>query len=224
MNQSDRQSPSTFWTTLAFAAVMAVLAGIQRYYPHPFNLTMIGALALWGGARLNPYLGLALPIGVWGATEVLELVVKKQAAFNPFVYASFLLYGLLGLSLRRSSSPARIGAMCVLGSVQFFLITNFSAWLHLSVPASQLPEGKALVMVQRDGFELPAYARNMEGLAACYILAVPFSNPDAPPLGFFGNALVGDLTFTAVFFGVHAFLLAVVAGRMRLQPVHERAS
>ena len=56
---TERQSPSAVWITLGFAAVMTIVAILQRSFPHPFNLTLIGALGLWGAARLRPSLGLA---------------------------------------------------------------------------------------------------------------------------------------------------------------------
>ena len=42
------------------------------------------------------------------------------------------------------------------------------------------------------------------GLGRAGWVTVPFK--DAPPLGFFGNALVGDLFFCGLLFGAHAWL------------------
>jgi hypothetical protein len=207
----ERQSPWAGRITLAFAALMTIVAILQRSFPHPFNLTLIGALGLWGAARLRPSLGLALPLVVWGITEVIELKVQGHASFNALVGAGFFAYGLLGLLLRRTNSPARIGVTCLLGSVQFFLLTNFAAWLAMSVDPSQVPGGLPMVKVSRGAYDEPIYARNLPGLLACYAEGLPFSNPDAPPLGFFGNLLLGDLPFTALLFGLHAGLLWVLA-------------
>src|SRR4051812_34629582 len=113
----EQQSPSALRITLGFAIVMAVVAGLQRYFPHPFNLTLIGALALWGGARLRPWFAVSLPLLVWGATELAEWKIKGNPSFNLLVCAGFLTYALLGVLLRGTKSPARIGAICVLGSV-----------------------------------------------------------------------------------------------------------
>src|SRR5262249_18143145 len=66
---------------------------------------------------------------------------------RPFVYGSFMLYVLIGRALANTNSPVRIGSASLLGSAQFFLITNFQAWL-------ELPE---------------FYARDPAGLVHCFI-------------------------------------------------------
>src|SRR5437870_1723998 len=124
-SSTERTAGASVWPTLAFALAAMILAGVQRMVPHPFNLTMIGALGLWGGARLWPWLGLALPLAVWGVTDLILWQVTREPAFNPFVYSSFLVYAILGLWLRRISSVTRIGATSLLGSLQLFLLTNF---------------------------------------------------------------------------------------------------
>jgi hypothetical protein len=45
------------------------------------------------------------------------------------------------------------------------------------------------------------YEQSMAGLAACYTAAIPF----------WGRTLAGDLIFTAVLFGLHAFLSRRIA-------------
>ena len=52
----------------------------------------------------------------------------------------------------------------VLGSCQFYLLTNFAAWLQLSF-----------------------YPRSAAGLVQAYLMGLPFAGKDVPaPLGFFG--------------------------------------
>jgi hypothetical protein len=193
---TERLASTSVWPTLAFALVAMILAGAQRMLPHPFNLTMIGALGLWGGARLWPWLGLALPLVVWGVTDLIHWQLTGEAPFDLLVYSSFLVYALLGLWLRRSSSPARIGATSLLGSLQFFLVTNFGAWLTLS------------------GSPYELYTPDLQGLLDCYAMGIPFWQSNAPPLGFLGNLILGDLAFCGLLFGAHALLLrALLRGR-----------
>jgi len=54
--------------------------------------------------------------------------------------------------LRATESPWRIGGAAALGSLQFFVITNFGVWLGAKF----------------------AYAHTLAGLAACYVAAIPF--------------------------------------------------
>src|SRR5436305_12460656 len=104
MKDETNDTPHTWRWTLGFAVVAAVVAALQRVTPHPGNFVMIGGLGLWAGARLRPGLGLLLPVLVWGLTDVIEWS-RGNPAFNPFVAGGFLLYGVLGLLLRKSKSP-----------------------------------------------------------------------------------------------------------------------
>lgn len=51
------------------------------------------------------------------------------------VYASFLLIAWLGTTLQHRRTPVRIVGITLLGSVLFFLLTNFAYWL-LFMPAT----------------------------------------------------------------------------------------
>ncbi|HEV2447847.1 MAG TPA: DUF6580 family putative transport protein, partial [Candidatus Sulfopaludibacter sp.] len=106
------------------------------------------------------------------------------SAATPFVYASFLISVWIGSRLRSTENPGWIGGAAVLASLQFFLITNFGAWLSLS----------------------QTYARSLAGLANCYVAAIPF----------YGRTLASDLAYTAVLFGLHAWLSRTVATAERV--------
>ena len=67
-----------------------------------------------------------------------------------WVYGSFVLIGLLGLTLRRRRTPVRIIATSLASSVLFFLITNFGEWLG------------------------PLYPHGLAGLWASYLAGIPF--------------------------------------------------
>jgi hypothetical protein len=208
------------WATLCLAVGASVLAGVHRLLPpplHPLQFTMIGALGIWGGARLRPWLGLTLPILVWVITDLILWQMYGYPYFNPFVYGSFVAYGLLGLTLRNSHSPARIGVTTLAGSLIFFLVTNFGVWVASWKTADQVPEGKAFI-VGRGKYDHPEvhYSADIRGLVACYALAVPFIQTEIPPpapLGFFGNTIAGDLFFCGVLFGLQALVLRLVTRR-----------
>jgi len=103
---------------------------------------------------------------------------------TPVVYASYLLYVLLGrLVNRRENFPLVLGGMALLGSVQFFLVTNFAAWLG-----------------NLDG----RYSRDLQGLLTCYAAGLPF----------FQGTVLSDLVGSAMIFGGHEILVrALSAGR-----------
>ncbi len=69
------------------------------------------------------------------------------------IYASFLISVLLGrIFLRESANAWRIGSVALLGSIQFYLITNFPSWWS----AGSL------------------YPHTWSGLVECYVAALPF--------------------------------------------------
>ncbi|HWI24450.1 MAG TPA: DUF6580 family putative transport protein, partial [Lysobacter sp.] len=67
------------------------------------------------------------------------------------VYACIALSTVLGFGLRGRVNGARVLGYSLVGSVLFFLVTNFGAWLGS-----------------------PAYPQNAAGLAAAYVAGIPF--------------------------------------------------
>lgn len=96
------------------------------------------------------------------------------SAMTVIVYASMLVYVFLGQKLLAGSKSAgRIALVCLAGSTQFFLITNFFAWL---------------------GPEM-GYPHTMAGLLACYTAALPFFERTALGDLFFTAVLTGAYYF-----------------------------
>src|SRR5262249_28719084 len=153
--------------------------------PGRWNCTPVGGVSLFAGARLRWWYAYAVPLALMVGTDLLLWVVHGfDPAYSlwhisrPIVYGSFLLYVVIGRWLCDTESPWRIGTAAVLGSLQFFLLTNFAVWLMpilLSSPAS-------------------LYTPDLQGLLACYVAGLPF----------YGWTLLGDLGFTALLFGAHA--------------------
>ena len=144
-------------------ATLVAVAALARLLPHPPNVTPIGALALFGGACLaDRRLALVIPLA---ALFVSDLVIGLHPLV-PVVYGSFAVGVLLGRWLRPRRTVVNTAAVTLAGAVQFFLVTNFACWLLY-------------------------YPRTAEGLAACYVAAVPF----------FRNTLLGDAAFATALFG-----------------------
>ncbi len=150
----------------------AILAAAAlRLAPHPPNFTPIGAMALFSGAYLGRrgVVALAAPLG---ALFLSDLVLGFYSGMAT-VYFSVALIVVIGWLALRRISPIRVGAAAISSSVLFFLLTNFGVWLS-------------------SGF----YPRTMDGLAACYVAAIPF----------FQNTVAGDLFYAAILFGGFALL------------------
>lgn len=179
---------------LLWVLSLAVAAVLIRLIPHPYNMTPVGALALFAGCRLRSWWAFVVPLVVMAISDVALLAVRGDHPFDPWVYGGFALYVLAGWKIVRADSAVRIGLSAVGCSVLFFLITNFGSWLAL-------PQ---------------FYPRTWEGLLQCYAAALPFYTHEPIPLGFFSNTILGDLAYSTLIFGLYAYWPASSAARSRV--------
>src|SRR5713226_2207762 len=95
----------------AAIATMIVLAAVLRIIPHPWNLTPIGAIALFSGAMFkNRWTAFTLPLASLFAGDVFVGFHKLML----IVYASFAISVAIGRGLGDSRSVARIGGVVFL--------------------------------------------------------------------------------------------------------------
>lgn len=174
------------WVPIGLTILYGVIAVFVRLIPfgiRPPNFAANGALSLFGGAKL-PLL-VIVPIQL-ASLAVSDFVLYLMYAWKPFnlpVYVSFIFYALLAWALlRHRETTARITFVTWLGSLQFFLITNFAAWVQLS------PLGSGPVL----------YPATFLGLMECY----------AQGLVFLLFTMAGDFGCTAMMFGAEAWLRA----------------
>src|SRR5258708_8831941 len=107
---------------------MIVLTAALRLAPHPWNFTPVGAMALFSGAMVRDRrMAFLFPLLVMFATDA----IIGFNRLSPLVYASFLLSVLISRLLNQKRDLLRISGATFLGSLQFFLITNFGAWAFL---------------------------------------------------------------------------------------------
>ena len=159
-------------------SVLVLIAGISRLLPHPPNVTAMGAMALFGGAYFNNrFMSLLMPLATLFVSDLVldNVIYANNGQFVWFysgaawVYGSFAAGIVLSWFLLKKVDVKSVFITSLASSVLFFVVTNFAAW--------------------QSGF-MP-YAKDISGLAASYVAAIPF----------FGNSLVGDLFFCAVLFG-----------------------
>ena len=138
------------------AVSLIVIAALLRLVPHPYNFAPIGGVSLLSGAKLNGWQSYAVPLMAMLATDPILSYFLGYPAFSwgtPVVYLSFLIYVLLGkLLLKAQPGPLRISAAALLGSVQFFVLTNLAVWWRAG----------------------GMYPHTPAGLAECYVAALPF--------------------------------------------------
>jgi hypothetical protein len=130
-------------------AVLILLAAMSRLLPHPANFSPLAAMALAGGVYLDKRFALLIPLT---ALFVSDLFLGFHNTIL-FVYGSFALIGILGLWLRSHKKPLPVLGATLLGSVVFFVVTNFGVWLT------------------GGGWNYP---KTLQGLAECYAMAIPF--------------------------------------------------
>ncbi len=135
---------------------ITICAAAMRLMPHPPNVTPIAAMALFGGAHFaRKRTALLLPLAAMYLSDlVLGFLVYDFGwfhAFMPFVYASFVLTVCLGFLVRHRLTVLTVGAAALVGSVLFFIVSNFGVWLISSL-----------------------YPKTLTGLAGCYVAAIPF--------------------------------------------------
>jgi hypothetical protein len=144
---------------------MVACAAVARLIPHPPNFTPIGAMALFGGAGLaDRRLAFLLPLL---ALFLSDLFLGLHVLI-PVVYGSFAINVLLGRWLRSRNTVLNTATVTLLGSVQFFLVTNFACWVLW-------------------------YPHTWDGLLTCYLAAIPFFRNTLLGDAVFAAALFGAL-------------------------------
>lgn len=134
----------------SIALFFILIGAILRILPHPPNFAPIAAIALFGGVYFSKKLALILPI-------LAMFVSDFFLGFYSFlliasVYGSFLLVVILGFWLRKHKKWYTITGCAILGSILFFLITNFAVWAFTNW-----------------------YPKTFFGFIQCYLMALPFS-------------------------------------------------
>lgn len=148
--------------------ITMIIGGILlRLAPHLPNFSSIGATALFGGTYLKKRYAFILPLIALAVSDYLLLYINPfggqivnfsriqpiSAMFHSttlYVWASFVITGLMGLWLRKNNKPSNVVLVTLLASLQFYLITNFGVW------ASGM------------------YSRGIDGLFTSYVMGLPF--------------------------------------------------
>jgi len=131
------------------AVIILVLVGISyRIFPHPPNFAPVAAISLFSGFYFRRYF-ILIPISIMLLSDI--FIGFYDWKLMAVVYASFILVSLIGIVLRKNKSIAFLIGGSLLGSILFFILTNFAVW-----------------------FFGQWYSHNIKGLMECYTLALPF--------------------------------------------------
>ena len=170
---------------MATAIVLIIVGVLTRFLPHPPNFVPLGAIALYGGARLPRRVALVVTQAVLVLSDVV-IHLGRGIPFSPAsqltTYATFAALAAVGGLVPKDAGPLSRLGMAAVGSSAFFLVSNFAVWAEGS------------------GLGLP---RTFAGLAAVYSAGLPF----------YGNTLAADLLGTVGLFALDG-LLGRLAARL----------
>ena len=141
-----------------------IIAAVLRLLPHLPNVTPITAMALFSGVYFtNKRYAFLIPL----LAMFLSDIYLGFSWISLFVYASFVLVSYIGYT----SKKIRFTTI-LLGSVSFFVITNFGVWLI-------------------------GYPKTIDGLVECYTLAIPFFRNSLIGDFFFAGVLYYGFNFVS---------------------------
>ena len=140
-------------------AGLIIVAALTRLLPHPPNVSPVEAIALFGGAyfasrqwaAVVPLLAMLVSDLALGAIHGAGYASYLGGVSFWSVYACVAASVVLGFGLRGKVGGARLLGYAMTGSVLFFAVTNFTAWLSD-----------------------PLYPKTAGGLAAAYVAGIPF--------------------------------------------------
>jgi len=125
--------------------IFILIAILLRISPHPWNFTPILSIALLTGVYFKNKYSFLIPLSIVVLSDL--YIGNFNMAF--WVYMSYLLIFVFGKTFISEKSFKNIFLSSVLGSLIFFIITNFGTWLI-------------------------GYPKSIAGLVTCFTLALPF--------------------------------------------------
>ena len=164
------------------AFMLILIAAFSRLIPHPLNFTPVAAIALFGGVYFDKKFAIIVPIS---ALIISDYFLGFYSEIF-WVYGSFAIVGFLGMWLKNHKSVPMIAGTTLLGSILFFIITNFGVWVSAH----------------------DTYAMNLNGLIACYVAAIPFFRNSLAGDLFYVGVLFGVYEFAQKYFYQRNFVKA----------------
>lgn len=155
----NRPNTSSFAPGPLILGAMILAAALTRVVPHPWNFSPVEAIALFGGAYFaSRSLAVLVPLAAMLASD-LGLAMLNGGVYSSYfastsfwlVYGCIALSAVLGFGLRGKVGGARVLGFSLAGSVLFFLVTNFGAWIGS-----------------------PMYPQDAAGLTTAYVAGIPF--------------------------------------------------
>jgi len=129
--------------------VLIILGVVSRMVPHLANFTAVGAISLFAGFYFKKQWKIIAPLAIMFISDSFLGFYDLRLMFT--VYFCLFIYFILGAYIKQNKIVFRAVGFSLLGSVLFFVITNFAVWSFASW-----------------------YPHTSTGLLSCYIMALPF--------------------------------------------------
>ena len=101
--------------------LLVAVAVFSRLIPHPWNLTAVGAVALFAGAYLRPQsLAFIVPLVAFFITDFILGFHNTMI----FTYGAVAICSWLGIRYLQRPEPGKVLGTSLAASVIFFLISN----------------------------------------------------------------------------------------------------
>jgi hypothetical protein len=168
------------------ALSLTVLGAVARLLPHPPNFAPVGATSLFAGARLPRWQAYLIPLALMAVTDP---ILSPLYGFKP--YTKYLVFSYLS----------------------FLVAVWLGRWLRNTESVSRIAAVTVANSIQfflitnfGSWLWFEGYPKTATGLVSCYRAAIPF----------FGWTLASDVLYTAILFGLYAWLSRTVATGERL--------
>ena len=168
------------------ALSLTVLGAVARLAPHPPNFAPVGATSLFAGARLPRWQAYLVPLALMAVTDPILASFYGVPAFSRFSLFTYVSFLIAVWLGRRLRNTESISRIAAV------TVLNSIQFFLITNFGSWL--------------WFKAYPMTAAGLASCYTSAIPF----------FGWTLASDLLYTAVLFGLYAWLSRTVASGERV--------
>ena len=154
---------------IALLCGLVVMIAVSRVVPHPWNITPIGAMALFSGAYVSRKFACLLPIIALLIGDLMTGLYSPLIML--FVYTGFACSSLIGRGLlNKKRSMNRLGFAVTAAAIVFYLLSNFGMWLA-------------------------AYPQTVDGLVLCYINGLPFLGKSLLGDAFYSLLLFGTFEY-----------------------------
>jgi len=154
---------------------LLLLGIISRFLPHPHNFAPIGGIAIFSGLYLPKKWSISIPLAAMFISDLFIGFYDWKIILS--VYISFALMAGIGLMIRQNKTLVTVIGGTLLGSILFYIITNFTVWAFGTM-----------------------YAHDLAGLFHCYYMAIPFFRNSALGDMFYTGIFVGAYEFISSFY------------------------